>query len=94
MPAYLYILRLGSGRLYTGSTTNLDQRYKDHYSGKASRTTKIDPPIELVYSEKLATFSEARKREAQIKRWSKAKKEALILGDTKRLRSLAKSRNK
>ena len=76
--AWLYILRLKSGQLYIGSTTDLDQRYKDHCSGKACRTTKIDPAVNLVYTEEFNTFKEARRREAQIKKWSKSKKEALV----------------
>lgn len=92
MPAWLYILRLESGALYAGATTDLDQRYKDHQTGKASRTTKIDPPAELIYSEEHINFTEARRREAQIKRWSREKKEALISGDFEKLRSLAKYR--
>jgi putative endonuclease len=91
MPAWLYILRLKSGQLYIGSTTELDQRYKDHCSGKACRTTKIDPPVALSYSEEFETFSEARKREAQIKRWSRAKKEALASGELTKLKILSKS---
>jgi putative endonuclease len=91
MPAYLYILRLKSGQLYIGSTTNLDQRYKDHRSGKACRTTKIDRPQKLLYSEEYDSFSNARKREAKIKRWTRAKKEALVSGDMTQLKSLAKS---
>ncbi|MBW2118345.1 MAG: GIY-YIG nuclease family protein [Deltaproteobacteria bacterium] len=90
MPAYLYILRLQSGQLYIGSTTDLEQLYKDHCSGKACRTTKYDHPSELVYSESFATFSEARKREAQIKRWTRAKKEALVPGDLSKLQKLSK----
>jgi putative endonuclease len=92
MTAWFYILRLKSGQLYIGSTANLDQRYKDHCSGTACRTTKLDPPVDLVYSEEVDTFSEARKREAQIKRWSRAKKEALVLGDLINLKDLSKSR--
>jgi putative endonuclease len=91
MPAWIYILRLKSDQLYIGSTTDLDQRYKDHCSGKACRTTKIDPPTELVYSESLKSFSDARKREPQIKRWIRAKKEALIAGDFEKLKSLSRS---
>ena len=92
MNAWLYILRLESGQLYIGSTTNLEQRYKDHCSGKACRTTKFDPPAGLVYSEELDTFSYARRREAQIKRWTRAKKEALVAGDLEKLRELSKPR--
>jgi len=94
MSTFVYILRLQSSGLYVGQTSDLNQRYKDHCSGRASRTTKLDPPVGIIYTEECDTLVDARKREAQIKRWSKAKKEALISGDTKRLRSLAKSRNK
>ncbi|MDY6951389.1 MAG: GIY-YIG nuclease family protein [Thermodesulfobacteriota bacterium] len=93
-PAHFYILRLRSGTLYPGATTNLKQRYEDHCSGNACRTTKLDPPLKLVYSESFPTFSEARKREAQIRRWSRAKKEALVTCDLEQLRSLSKSRKK
>lgn len=91
MPAWLYILRLKSGQLCTGSTTDLDQRYKNHCSGRACRTTLSDPPQNLIYSEKHESFSDARKREAQIKRWTRAKKEALVSGNMIQLKSLAKS---
>ena len=92
MTAWLYILRLKSGQLYIGATTDLDRRLEEHMSGKACRTTKVDPPVGLVYSEQLDSFSEARRREVQIKRWSRGKKEALISGDMDMLRSLAKSK--
>jgi putative endonuclease len=92
MPAWLYILRLKSGQLYAGSTTDLDRRIEEHYSGHACRTTQQDPPVGLVYTEEFETFVEARSREAQIKRWSKSKKEALVSGDLVKLKELAKSR--
>jgi len=94
MTAWLYILRLKSGQLYIGSTIDLNRRVEEHYSGQACRTTKLDPLVKVVYSELLLTFSDARKREAQIKRWSRAKKEALVAGDMVKLRNLSKSRNK
>ena len=92
MPAYVYILRLRSGTLYPGATKNIEERYKAHIAGKACRTTKIDPPVGLVYTEEFQTFAEARRREAQIKRWSRYKKEALVSGDLAKLKELAKSR--
>jgi len=92
MPAWFYILRLCSGTLYPGATKNLEERYKAHLAGKACRTTKLDPPVELVYSEEYDTFSEARKREAQVKRWTRAKKEALASGKLTKLKILSKSR--
>jgi predicted GIY-YIG superfamily endonuclease len=91
MSAWFYILRLRSGRLYPGATTNLDQRWRDHQSGQACRTTKLDPPITLVLHKQFGTFSEARRREAQIKRWSAKKKEALVASDWDVLKKLAAS---
>ena len=92
MSAWFYILKLQSGSLYIGVTTDLELRYQDHLSGKACQTTTLDPPIALVYSEEYETFSAARRREAQVKRWSRAKKEALVAGDLATLRNLAKSK--
>jgi putative endonuclease len=92
MPAFLYILRLKSGNLYIGSTLGLEQRLQEHVEGRACYTTCLDPPLTLVYSEKYTTFREARRREDQLKRWTRAKKEALISGDLEILRKLAKSR--
>ena len=68
MPAWFYVLKLQSGSLYAGATTDLELRYQDHLSGNACRTTTLDPPIALVYSEEYETFREARRREAQVKR--------------------------
>ncbi len=92
MTAWFYILRLQPGSLYPGATADLKQRYEEHSAKRACRTTTIDPPIALVYSEEYETFSEARRREAQVKRWSRAKKEALVSGDLTTLHELAKSK--
>jgi putative endonuclease len=54
----------------------------------------LDPPVKLVHTEKFASLGEARKRENQIKRWSRAKKEALISGDLARLHALAGRRKR
>jgi len=92
MSAWFYILRLRSGALYPGATTDLKRRYEEHCRGKACRTTELDPPVALVYSEQFPTFPEARRREAQVKKWSRAKKEALVAGDLEGLHRLAKRR--
>lgn len=94
MTAWFYMLRLRSGRLYSGATTNRQQRWLDHQAGRACRTTASDPPVSLVYQETFPTFSEARQRESQIKRWTAAKKEALLRSDHAALRQLATSRER
>jgi putative endonuclease len=89
----VYFLHLRSGALYVGTSVDLEQRLEDHASGQACRTTALDPPLALLRVEICSTFSEARQREAQLKRWSRSKKEALIRGDFDRLRKLSRSRD-
>ena len=75
---FVYILLCANGSFYTGSTNDIGKRFKDHLAGKGARYTKSHKPEKIVYQEKFASKSDALKREAEIKRWPKAKKEALI----------------
>jgi len=88
----VYFLRLRSDALYIGASEDLEQRLEDYSSGQACRTTHLDPPASFLRIEIYPTFAEARSREAQLKRWSRAKKEALLQGDLKHLHTLSKSR--
>lgn len=89
----VYFLQLHSGMLYVGTSVDLEQRLDDHVAGRACRTTALDQPIALLRVEFCETFAEARKREAQLKSWSRAKKIALIKGDHSSLRQLSRSRD-
>ena len=91
--AVVYFLRLQSGAIYIGASLDLIQRLDDHASGQACRTTSIDPPADLLCNESFDPFSHAPAREAQLKRWSRAKKEALIAGDLATLKALARSKS-
>jgi predicted GIY-YIG superfamily endonuclease len=91
--AAVYLLQLKSGVIYVGSSTDLEQRLDDHLAGQACRTTRVDPPVAVLWIELQPSFSYARCREAQLKRWSRAKKEALIRGDGPVLRQLSQSRD-
>ena len=77
-PWQVYILRCRDGSFYTGITTNLDQRTKDHNRGRGSKYTAYRHPVKLVYSEPHPDRSSALKREAQIKGWPRSKKKNLI----------------
>jgi len=90
----VYFLRLRSGILYVGASVDLEQRLGDHASGQACRTAALDVPFALLRIEIYSTFSEARRREAQLKRWSRAKKETLVRGDFDHLRKLSQSRDR
>jgi putative endonuclease len=89
----VYILRLRSGALYVGCSTNIETRFHEHESGTACRTTRADPPDTLLFLELAADFRMARRREAQIKRWSRGKKLALASSDCAGLRRLSRSRD-
>ena len=71
---YLYMIRCSDNSLYTGITTDISRRLKEHNSRKGAFYTKNKTPVELVYREKLPHQSAARKREAQIKRLPREKK--------------------
>ena len=88
----VYFLRLRSGGIYIGVSTDLVQRMADHLSGRASRTTLLDAPLALLRMEIHPDLPSARRREAQLKRWSRAKKEAIVRGDLGRLQELSRSR--
>jgi len=77
---FFYIVRCCDDSLYSGITDDIDRRIKAHNNGKGAKYTASHRPVTLVYSEKCDGISSARKREAQIKHWSKAKKESLISG--------------
>jgi len=88
----VYILRCSDESYYVGHTDNLGERVKAHNDGRAAKYTYLRRPVTLVYSEIFKTEEEAVRRERQIKGWTRAKKEALIAGDTERLRGLSKRR--
>ncbi len=83
---YCYILLCSDSSYYVGVTDNLDQRVQRHNQGTASDWTSRCRPVSLVWSEEHPTLSSARMRENQLKRWSHAKKAALVAGSP-RLRS-------
>jgi len=82
---FVYILLCKDNSFYIGSSNNVERRFKDHLNGRGGRYTRSHKAEKLVYKEELANESEALEREAQLKKWSKAKKEALIRGDFKLL---------
>ena len=78
---YLYIARCQDNSLYIGSTElSPTERIKRHNNGTGARWLKQHGPGVIVYTEEFPTLIEARRREAQIKRWSRKKKERLIRG--------------
>lgn len=78
MAYYVYILRCADNTLYTGSTTDVARRAAVHNSGRGAKYTRSRRPVKVVYWESCPDRSAALRREAAIKRLSRAEKEALI----------------
>lgn len=76
------------GPLYIGETGNLEARLARHRDGIASAYTAPRRPVSLTYFERHPTRDLALRRERQLKRWTRAKKEALIAGDLHLLKKL------
>jgi len=75
---YFYLARCKDNTLYAGYCANIKDRETKHNKGEGAKYTKSRRPIKIVYFEKFSTRSGAMKREAEIKSWSKIKKENLI----------------
>ena len=89
---FFYILKCSDGSFYVGSATNLENRLNTHNQGKGATYTAKRRPVQLVYHERFNSLDGAVKRERQVKKWSRAKKEALIRGEKKTLKKLSKIR--
>src|SRR5262249_33016642 len=77
---FVYIVQCADGTLYTGYAVDLDDRIARHNAGSGAKYTSGRRPVSLVYSEFFASMSEAMRREYEIKRWTRARKEAMIAG--------------
>lgn len=77
---YVYILECGDGTLYTGISDDVQRRLQMHRSGKGAKYTRGRLPLELRYQENCGTYSEALRREAQIKKMKRSEKLLLMGG--------------
>ena len=76
---FLYILQCSDNTFYTGITTNLDRRIKEHNQSKlGAKYTKIRRPVKLVYSKEFLDRSTALVEEYKIKSLTRQEKLNLI----------------
>ena len=79
-PFYFYLARCADGSLYAGTAVDLQAREAAHNTGTGAKYTRGRLPVKFVHSERFLTRSDACRREAEVKRWSKARKEMLVAG--------------
>ncbi len=77
-PWFFYVARCSDGSLYSGVCVDLEQRFAAHNAGRGARYTRSRLPVSLAYHEQHATQSLALKREAEVKKWPRQRKEQLI----------------
>lgn len=91
MPYFFYFARCADASLYAGICSDLKARETKHNEGTGAKYTRSRRPVRIVYYEEYATRSEALRREAQVKTWSKAEKEQWVK-DMKKPLSMGKRR--
>jgi putative endonuclease len=76
---FTYILQCADNTLYVGCTNNIEKRLREHnHSKKGAHYTKIRRPVVLLYQETYTNLSDARRREAEIKRMKREEKLGLV----------------
>ncbi len=79
MEYFVYIVMCSDGTLYTGITTDIKRRIKEHNeSNKSAKYTKIRRPVVLVFNKKCQNRSEATQEELKIKKLTRTQKNSLI----------------
>ncbi|MBD3379862.1 MAG: GIY-YIG nuclease family protein [Candidatus Omnitrophica bacterium] len=79
---HLYMIQCSDGTFYTGVTTDIARRIKEHNKadGKGSKYTRGRGPVKLVYKEEFLSKSEAFRREKEVKKLSRKTKISLFAG--------------
>ena len=76
--AFIYVLGCLDGALYVGSAGDVAKRLTEHGGPMGSKFTRDHSGARLLYIEGPLSPALALQRERQLKRWSRAKKLALI----------------
>lgn len=79
---YLYMVRCADGSVYTGISTDVERRWKEHQRGgaRAARYLRTRQPVDLIFSAMIGDKGSALRAEYAIKQLDKQQKEALAKG--------------
>jgi len=74
------MLECKNGAYYTGITTDIERRFKEHMQDKVkgAKYTRTNKPVRIIYKELCENRSLATSREMAIKKLSRAEKELLV----------------
>lgn len=74
---FVYMVKNYANQIYIGITKDLNQRLSCHNSRRGAQFTK-NGDYRIVFHEEHSSLAGARRREIQIKKWRRDKKEMLI----------------
>ncbi|MGK5088913.1 GIY-YIG nuclease family protein [Bdellovibrionota bacterium FG-2] len=78
----LYVIECDDGSCYTGISPDPAKRFASHCAGKGAAYTRMHPPKALLVTEVIGTYSQALRREWQVKRLSKNAKQKFVMDPT------------
>ncbi|AXD80115.1 TPA: GIY-YIG nuclease family protein [Salmonella enterica subsp. enterica serovar Aberdeen] len=77
-PWYLYLIRTADNALYTGITTDVARRYRQHQTGKGAKALRGKGELTLAFAAQVGDRSLALRIEYRIKQLTKRQKERLV----------------
>ena len=87
---YVYILECNDGSFYVGSTWDMERRLWQHNEGLGAAYTRRRRPVRLAWHDWTDSVADAFAMEKRIQGWSRAKRRALIDGQTDKLPGLSR----
>ena len=77
---YVYMVQCADDSLYTGVTTDVDRRIREHNeSTRGARYTRSRRPVSLVWQERLTDRAAACRREYEVRQFDRRKKLSLLM---------------
>ncbi|HBS2836304.1 TPA: GIY-YIG nuclease family protein [Klebsiella pneumoniae] len=78
---FLYLIRTADNRLYTGITTDVPRRFRQHQAGKGAKAFRGKGDLQLAFSHEVGEHSLALRLEYRVKQLTKREKERLVAGE-------------
>ncbi|MCC4982941.1 GIY-YIG nuclease family protein [Klebsiella pneumoniae] len=78
---FLYLIRTADNRLYTGITTDVPRRFRQHQVGKGAKALRGKGDLQLAFSHEVGEHSLALRLEYRVKQLTKREKERLVAGE-------------
>ncbi|WP_132058149.1 GIY-YIG nuclease family protein [Halorussus amylolyticus] len=75
---WVYVIECDDGSFYTGYTTDVQRRVREHDRGEGAKYTRGRTPVELVHTERFDSKSAAMSREYELKQLSRPEKERVV----------------